>query len=157
LANGERSELWIEFVGFGLSVFSHVSLKDEVDDDFASGIIMVRLEFFVALVELFADVTVYLSAIPPMYDPTWDIEKLEGIDVAIGLQPPDLTEHVVGQSVVTVLGSQLCVTARVSVNPYIGIGMYRTVLPIISIVNRRVTVSRQNCSLLRARPLKVSA
>lgn len=79
-----------------------------------------------------------------MYAPTNDIKISQRIGFGVGLMPPNLTQHAVGEGVVTLLGTQRRVSEAISVDSSIKRWeiAYSIVRPIMSIVYRKVMLSR---------------
>ena len=87
-------------------ILGHIRLQDDVNHRFAPGVGCVGLVFVVAFIELFSNVVIHLTAVPPMHVPSSKIQVLEWIVFCVGLMPTNLAQHAVSQRVVALLSPE---------------------------------------------------
>lgn len=114
LSYSEGAKTWVETVcrRFGpLSIsFCHIVLKHQIDDGFGTLAFLIGFVLSISLFELVIDVLVHLTSVPPMYGLAYEVQVFEWIALGICLMPTHLTEHTISQGVISLLGSEMCVT-----------------------------------------------
>ena len=88
-----------------LGVSREIGLYHEVDNRFSALAIRSRFVFIISFIRLLADAGVHLTAILSVYEPAYNIQRLQNVCFGVGLVPLDLIEHTVCECVVASLSS----------------------------------------------------